>query len=1064
MSEKIWFGFTVFTVLSIFLLSLDDLFVDVVAFVCRLGPHELMLRDLAALHLASQKRIAIMIANWHEDEIIERMIRGNIGRIDYVNYDFFLGVYPNDRKTMSAVKRLQSFHHNVYMVVNAKEGPTSKGQMLNEIVTSIQATEIKHGVFYDILMLHDSEDIIHPLSLKLVNSKMEESDFLQTPVFSLPTSWSELTRGTYIDEFAESHSRDMLVRSYLKAGVPSAGVGTAMSRLFVSELLQYQDNRLLNEETLTEDYHLGLMAHRLGYKNEFVCCFKKSNGIREYLATREYFPASVQTSIRQKTRWTLGISIQGMQNLKWSEVGSWCENYFLWRDRRGLINAPILLCSYLLTLSFIGYYSLYQKLPPFFEQNQLLITLFGFSFVFMLNRLFQRMKIVNRVYGIRVALMAPIRWILANYINSIASLKAVRQQIATLRTGERPQWVKTTHELPEMFGQEVSVNSKLDLKPQHNLANGLFVLFFAVVLPGLSLLPSKGLAVGNCVQIYYDKGPEGYWIGRTYAIFTQNLLGHFPELQQIISPVEYYKKGDLERCRASIYIGSHYESQIPEVFISDYVTTKRNVAWLGYNIWRKTELAALFGYKYSSLTKLNSEKLDYLGNPTYFKWIDYKGERFSKFGEWSRTPPKAYLAPFEMIELIPEPLVFNETQILATAVHNGTGEVRPYILQKQNHFYVADVPFSFMHEADRYLVFADLLFDILDLPPRHPKKMAVMRMEDVDPLIPLEYLYLFSRTLQALDVPVNVSIIPFFFDPLNVAARAFNEEFVAASQKIEFVEWVKGVQQKGATFIWHGVTHQYGRSKNPHSGTTGSDFEFWDAVQNRPVEKDGVKWVLNRLYDGYYELNKIGVHPSIWLTPHYQASTLDNILFGRVMPWNMGRVIYFNYELLSPELPRHEALWYSNTSQKIQDDRVRELSDIRYKITSPWWNGQIFPYEIYGDIHGQRILPENLGNSQPVENAHVIRPRAVQEIVRDAKRNLVLRDVWASYFYHPSLFDPYDEGGRGQFRGDPSELVYLITEIKKLGYEFIDLESFAKQNVKYLRPDPIYVEKKNVNP
>jgi adsorption protein B len=1062
MIEIIWLSLTSVTLLTIFLFGLDDLFIDIVAFVCRLGPHELKPRDLAALHQRAQGRIAIMIANWHEDEIIERMINGNIGRIDYQNYDFFLGVYPNDKKTILAVERLKKSHHNVHMVVNSKDGPTSKGQMLNEIVNYVRATEIRHGVFFDVLLLHDSEDIIHPLSLKLINLKMEKKDFLQTPVFSLPTAWSEFTRGTYIDEFAESHTRDMLVRSYLKAGVPSAGVGTAMSRLFVSDLLQIQDNLLMKEDTLTEDYHLGLMAHRLGYESEFICCYKKTGRGREFIATREYFPASVQTSIRQKTRWTLGICIQGANNLKWSQ--GWLENYFLWRDRRGLINAPILVSSYLLTLSFAIYYLFQNKWPGFIENNQIIATLFVLSFAFMFNRLFQRVRIVRALYGAELALLAPVRWVLANIINTMAAFRAINQQIVSLKTGEKPKWVKTTHELPKMFGQESTVNENSILERPREIANGLFVLAVTVLMSSL-FVPKMVFAAENCVHIYYDRGPEGYWIGRTYALFAQNLLGHFPELQQIISPIEFYKKGDLERCRASIYIGSHYESQIPEDFYDDYVQTKKNVAWLGYNIWRKPELTAMFGYKYSSLTKLNSERLDFLGRPTYFKWIDYKGERFIKYGDWSKTVPATFLAPFEMIELVPESLLLAETQILATAVHNGTNDVRPYILRNKNHFYIADVAFSFMHEADRYMIFADLLFDILDLPPRHKKKMAVMRMEDVHALMPLEYLYLFSRTLQSVNVPLNVSIIPFFFDPLNVAVRGPNEEFVAASQKIAFVEWVKEVQQQKASFIWHGVTHQYGRAKNPHSATTGGDFEFWDAIGNKPVEKDDVKWVLNRLFDGYYELNKIGVQPSIWLTPHYQASTLDNILFGRVMPWNMGRIIYFNYELLSPQLPRREAHWFTNTSQKAQDDRIQELSDIRVRITSPWWNGQIFPYEIYGDIHGQRILPENLGNSQPFENAHVMRPRTVREIVADAKRNLVLRDVWASYFYHPFLFDPYNDGGRGQFRGDPSELVYLISEIKKLGYEFIDLDSFAKQNLKTLRPEPIYItEKKDVNP
>lgn len=54
------------------------------------------------------------------------------------------------------------------------------------------------------------------------------------------------------------------------------------------------------------------------------------------------------------------------------------------------------------------------------------------------------------------------------------------------------------------------------------------------------------------------------------------------------------------------------------------------------------------------------------------------------------------------------------------------GERRPYVINKGNHFYMADIPVSYVHESDRYLVFADLLFDILDEKPRHLKRPALV--------------------------------------------------------------------------------------------------------------------------------------------------------------------------------------------------------------------------------------------------------------------------------------------------------------------------------------------------
>lgn len=448
--ENLWMIFSYVIIFAVLIFSFDDLFIDFIALVFRLKPKQLSEQELGLMHSMPQKRIAIMIANWHEADIIERMVHGNLGRIDYLNYDFFLGVYPNDPETVAAAKRLESIYSMVKVVVNSKPGPTSKGQMLNEIVHFITALEVQSKKFYDVFMLQDSEDIIHALSLKQVNVEMEEVDFLQTPVFSLPTKWNDLTRAVYIDEFTECHTKDMLVRSFLKGGVPSAGVGTAMSHLFVSEIQLLQKGELLKEDTLTEDYHLGLMAHRLGYDSKFVCSYHKKKHATDYIATREYFPASTSTSIRQKTRWTLGISFQGYDNLKWSKTIS--ENYFLWRDRRSFLNSILVLCSYILTVSYVAYYLINGRWPEFLGEDKVLYAALTTNFYLMAIRLVQRFRLVNELNGLSLAILVPVRWVLANYINTMASFKAYKVNRNSKKTGTRPQWVKTTHELPTTFG------------------------------------------------------------------------------------------------------------------------------------------------------------------------------------------------------------------------------------------------------------------------------------------------------------------------------------------------------------------------------------------------------------------------------------------------------------------------------------------------------------------------------------------------------------------------------------------------------------------------------------
>ena len=573
--------------------------------------------------------------------------------------------------------------------------------------------------------------------------------------------------------------------------------------------------------------------------------------------------------------------------------------------------------------------------------------------------------------------------------------------------------------------------------------------------------PSAPASPAKCVNVYYDQSKDAsYWMGRTYSIMLQNLLGHFPEFQQIISPIEAYRAGDIEKCEASIYIGSYFDNAVPEAFFKDFEHTSRRVAWLGYNIWKvpATSLKTMFGHEYRGLTTLSKDKLDAAGAPTFFKNVLYKGETFYKYGKFSKTAPDTFLAPFEMAMMQKTDEASN-VQVLATAEHNGTGEKLPYILRGGNKFYVADVPFSFMHEADRYLVFADVLFDILGASPRHNGLYAYLRIEDIHPLVPLPYLYSITNALTSEQVPINISLIPIFFDPLARYTRADNQEFVTMAEMPEFMTFVREMQEQKATWIWHGVTHQLDRIRNPHSGASGDDFEFWDANNGRALSQDSADFVMDRLDSGFYDLQKAGITPQFWLTPHYQASPLDYHIFARVFPWNVGRTIYFNFRAQKPALAvAAEDLQYSvkNDTKAARERRLQYFRDYKVTTESDRWSGQMYPYEIYGDVYGQKLLPENLGNSQPTENEHVVQPRSVQEMVRDAKRNRVIRDVWGSFFYHAQLLNTDADGGRGRYPGDPAELLYLVRELKKLGYQFIRIEDFAKKNDQPFRPEPIY--------
>ncbi|MGZ3775213.1 MAG: glycosyltransferase [Pseudobdellovibrionaceae bacterium] len=439
-------------VLGALVFTLDDLFIDAYSLIKKISPQTVDSDFMARIKRLPQKKIAILIANWKEADVIELMIRGNLRGIEYQNYVFFLGVYPNDIETWETARKLETLYPDkVIVIVNSRPGPTSKGQMLNEIVKRIISSEAHLKNKFDLFLMQDSEDVLHRHSLSLLNYFSSSADFVQIPVFSFNVSPRSLIGGVYIDEFAESHTKDLLVREALGAAIPSAGVGTLLSRELILALQKHQNGHFLKEDTLTEDYHLGIMTKKLKFKSKFACVeYQKENGENEFVATREYFPSEFNASLRQKSRWVLGVALQGRENLSWD--GSWIDKYFMWRDRRGPWNSVLILLSTGLLILFFTV-RIFGNVPELLQQP-LFQGLVFFNMFNMFLRLIQRMRSVARTNASVHIYLVPLRWLLANVVNTGASIKAYLQYRESKKTGKRPIWLKTTHRLPETFGQE----------------------------------------------------------------------------------------------------------------------------------------------------------------------------------------------------------------------------------------------------------------------------------------------------------------------------------------------------------------------------------------------------------------------------------------------------------------------------------------------------------------------------------------------------------------------------------------------------------------------------------
>jgi uncharacterized protein YdaL len=422
----------------------------------------------------------------------------------------------------------------------------------------------------------------------------------------------------------------------------------------------------------------------------------------------------------------------------------------------------------------------------------------------------------------------------------------------------------------------------------------------------------------------------------------------------------------------AFYLGTTFDNSLPQAFLDDVMATTKTICWMKYNLWQlgdTTEYGAAFRSKFG----FRFEFMDSSG----FTNVHYKGETFS------RHPADAELGRTTILNS-------NVTHAAATTSRASPSEVIPYILHGSNFWYVADVPFSYMTEEDRYLVFADLLHDIVGI--NHPEShRAIIRLEDVDPSYPPALLRAAADYLHSEGVPFAVATVPVYSDPLGYY-NSGEPERIEMSQAPEFIDALKYMIGGGGQLVMHGYTHQYDSVTNPFTAATGDDYEFfrvtYDAQTNlvdyMPVPEDSRQWVLGRIRAGLREFQQARLTPVAWETPHYAASALDYVVFAENFPLTIQRVLYF-------------------------DSAGRAA-------------GQFFPYVIERDVYGQKIIPENLGNVDPEQWYHYP-PRFPEDLVRAARKNRVVRDGWASGFFHPYL--------------DLAYLRELVQGIKALGYTFV---------------------------
>lgn len=487
------------------------------------------------------------------------------------------------------------------------------------------------------------------------------------------------------------------------------------------------------------------------------------------------------------------------------------------------------------------------------------------------------------------------------------------------------------------------------------------------------MAPSSAPGHARTLVLYDDTGPYA-WLGELYAAGAGVLASHFGSWRP--TAISAYQRGAMSGFDAAVYIGSSYGQPLPQGFIDDVMAGKTRVVWVAQNLWqlaqRTPDFDARYGFRPGPVDR----------GP--FHAVTYKGVRLARAADAAEG--------LTAIDAIAPDTV----KVLARAERDDGSSV-PWAVRSGHLTYVAENPMAYVTPGDRFLAFSDLLFDALapSTPPRH---RAVVRIEDVTARSSPAALRAVADALSARRVPFAIALIPVYVNPRS-------GERLSIADAPEVLEALHYMLDHGGTLVLHGYTHQYEIEKNPFSGVTGDDFEFYRAhvdasgvVLDGPVPGDSAAWAEDRVSRGLEEVTRAGLpRPGVFEYPHYAGSPVDSRAIARKID------IAFQRETI-----------FAGALRGKDEDTSRSL-------------GLPLPY-VVDDLYGWSVVPENLGNYAPTSILGRA-PETPELIVERARSLLVVRDGVAGFFFHPIY--------------DRSILERIVDDITALGYTFVSVESLS---------------------
>jgi hypothetical protein len=122
-------------------------------------------------------------------------------------------------------------------------------------------------------------------------------------------------------------------------------------------------------------------------------------------------------------------------------------------------------------------------------------------------------------------------------------------------------------------------------------------------------------------------------------------------------------------------------------------------------------------------------------------------------------------------------------------------------------------------------------------------------------------------------------------------------------------------------------------------------------------------------------------------------------------------------DILLPPTPRANGFFTAASERRLYFTGLLSGQPINYAQVA----GQYMPYTVH-DVYKMKVLADTLGGIEP-QPYFSYPARLPADIIADAQRNLVVRDAWASFFFHT-----YD---------NVSYLKQTVLGLKSLGYTFV---------------------------